>query len=177
MIVIFMQLENQNMIFIKSDIDNKYYLVRQLPDGQVAANLLSKLRNDLIKFSNNLYESRDKYSEYKKYIERLHDRIQTVNIKENNRSNSTSYTINKGDQMVFCIRSKNTNKIHDINVIMYVALHEISHIASPEYGHTELFKKIFVFFVDEASKMGIYKKIDYSKIPTEYCGIMISESI
>ena len=176
-IAIFMQLESQNTVFIKSDIDGRYYSVKQLPDAQVAANLLAKIRSDLIKFSETLYVSRDKYPKNKAYIERLHERIKNTNIKENNRSYSTSYTINKGDQMVFCIRSKKTNQIHDINVIMYVALHEISHIASPEYGHTELFKNIFAFFIDEASQMGIYKKIDYSKMPVEYCGMMITESV
>ena len=54
----------------------------------------------------------------------------------------TSYTINKGQEMAVCLRSKNDKKIHDINEIMYVIIHEISHIACPELGHTKLFLKI-----------------------------------
>jgi hypothetical protein len=60
---------------------------------------------------------------------------------------------------------------------MYVALHEISHVACPEVGHTELFKKIFHFITKIAINMGIYKKIDFAKNPVEYCGLTVSESI
>ena len=60
---------------------------------------------------------------------------------------------------------------------MYVALHEIAHIACPEYGHTDLFKKIFAFFVLVAMNIGIYKKIDFNYDPVDYCGLTITESI
>ena len=58
-------------------------------------------------------------------------------------SNYTSYSINKGEELSFCLRSKSTGKLHDINLLMYVAVHELAHTACPETGHTPLFNKIF----------------------------------
>ena len=52
---------------------------------------------------------------------------------------NTSYTINKGEKIVICLRSKFLNEIHDINTIMYVVIHELAHVACPEFGHTPLF--------------------------------------
>ena len=60
---------------------------------------------------------------------------------------------------------------------MYVTLHEIAHIACPEYGHTPLFNKIFAFFTETASDIGLYKKISFETSPREYCGLTISNSI
>jgi hypothetical protein len=60
---------------------------------------------------------------------------------------------------------------------MYVALHEMAHIACPEVGHGELFKKIFKFLTLEAINIGIYNKDDYSASPVEYCGMILSSTI
>lgn len=60
---------------------------------------------------------------------------------------------------------------------MYVALHEMAHIACPSYGHGEEFKKIFAFLTEQAMKNGIYTHIPFDKQPTEYCGLTISETI
>ena len=92
-------------------------------------------------------------------------------------SQYTSYSVNKGEELVFCLRSKEDNSLHDINLMMYVALHEISHIACPEIGHTPLFKKIFAFFTEKANELNLYNIIDYAEEPKEYCGMILSSSI
>ena len=56
-------------------------------------------------------------------------------------------------------------------------LHEIAHIACPEYGHTPLFNSIFAFLTREAVEMGLYEKIDFQNNPVEYCGMMVNSSI
>jgi len=93
-------------------------------------------------------------------------------------SKYTSYSVNKGEQLVFCVRSrKNRDNLHDMNLMMYVVLHEISHIACPEYGHTHLFKKIFAFITKAAMEIGVYEYIDFRNNNKEYCGLSITESI
>jgi hypothetical protein len=165
--------------YVKSTIDNKYYLVRNLPDKQIVADNLAYIRKNiktLIKYM--LQNSPDKY---KVYVERLNKKIHSVVILENVRDfYYTSYSVNKGEQLVFCMRSRNKetkNQKHDINLLMYVALHEISHIACPEYGHTPLFKDIFRYFTETAIQLGLYEHIDFQNNPTEYCGMTISDSI
>jgi hypothetical protein len=68
--------------------------------------------------------------------------------------------------------------LHDINLMMYVVLHEISHVACPVYdNHGPLFKKIFAFITNAAIKIGLYTKINFGTQPEEYCGLMITDSI
>lgn len=171
---------NKEVIYVKSYIDGKNYLVRDLKDKQSAANMISRIRQNILTLSDHLYQNKDtKYVDFKEYIETLSDRIPKTLVNESSPySIYTSYSVNKGEQLVFCLRSKNQkNKIHDLNLLMYVALHEISHIACPETGHTKLFKEIFAFFTNVAIDNNLYEKIPFNVSPTEYCGLTISESI
>lgn len=179
LIIIFFKINRGDVIYVKSDIDDKYYLVRDTPDKHKAANLLARIRQDINKIVAYLNINIDKYKENKQYINQLTKKINGSIINESSANSSyTSYSVNKGEQIVFCIRSKrNFGQIHDYNIIMYVALHEIAHVACPEYGHTQLFKQIFAFLTNVAIEMNIYKKIDFNKNPEEYCGLMITDSI
>ncbi len=179
------------MTFIKSPIDNNFYMVRDLSDKYTAVNLLATMRLNIIKLKDHLNSKKDTdYKEYKQYIEQLSNRIHNVtisesrgneNVKDENGENKeivTSYSVNKGEELVFCLRSrKEKDTFHTINILMYVILHEISHIACPEYGHGPLFKKIFAFFTKTAMSLKIYEYDDYAKSPKEYCGIYLSDSI
>jgi len=173
------------MIYIKSTIDNNFYRVRDLPDKQIAANMLATIRTNIIKFVDYMDANKDTlYKDYKENIIRLKSKIELVIFSENNgKGKDTSYSVNKGDELVLCLRSKvNYDKFHDTNIIYYVVLHEISHIASPSYeenhnNHGPIFKKIFSFITSVAIEQGYYKKIDFNKNPEEYCGITINDSI
>ena len=170
----------RSMTFLKSPLDNDYYMVRDLSDKDTAVIMLSTIKLNIIKLNDYLVNNKnDKYKEYMLYIEQLDYKIKSVTIAESKESStSTSYSVNKGDELVFCLRSKKEwNKFHNFNTIMYVALHEISHIACPEYGHGLLFKKIFVFITQVSIELNIYVQIDFNKNPEEYCGIYITESI
>jgi len=166
-------------ILIKSDVDNKYYLVRDLNDKQRAANMLATIHKNIIKIVDILNNKKNSdYKEFEKYINQLSERANNVVISETaGNSSYTSYSVNKGEELVFCLRSKHDNNMHNMNILMYVVLHEISHIACPEYGHTNLFKKIFAFITDVAISHNMYNKIDFDKDPKEYCGLIITESI
>ena len=66
--------------------------------------------------------------------------------------------------------------------MIFVVLHELSHIASPSYepeyhNHGPIFKKIFAFLTSVAINKGFYQKIDFKTTPEEYCGIYITDSI
>ena len=59
-LILFLKLEKKEVKYIKSDIDNKEYLVRDLPDKQKAANTLAKIRKTVTNYVNYLYENREK---------------------------------------------------------------------------------------------------------------------
>lgn len=76
-----------------------------------------------------------------------------------------SYTINK--QKVFlCLKDEN-DEYYDMNMLIYVLLHEISHVICDEVGHTEKFAKIFEELLEKAEEMQVYNP----DIPiiTDYC--------
>jgi predicted metal-dependent hydrolase len=170
------------MTYVQSHIDNSYYLVRNVPDKQEACNTLARLRQNAIKLSDYLYNNinDDSIKNHKQYVTRLHERIRDIIILESTQDSIyTSYSVNKGEQIVFCLRSRKIyNKLHDINLMMYVVLHEISHVACPVYdNHGPLFKEIFKFITENAIKIGIYQKIDFAQNPEDYCGLNINDSI
>lgn len=172
----------KDMTYVKSNIDGSYYLVRSAHDKQQAANVLARLRNNVLILADHLYKNRNlkENAEYIQYIDRLYDRANDIIIIESSQDSIyTSYSINKGEQIVFCLRSrKNANMLHDINLMMYVVLHEISHVACPVYdNHGPLFKKIFAFITNNAIQIGLYTKLNFSSQPEEYCGLMITDSI
>jgi len=168
------------MVYIKSDIDNKYYQVRDTQDKQNAANMLAKIMQNIIIISEYLEKNKKKYHEYEEYISILYKKAPNIILVESTQDSAyTSYSVNKGEQIIFCLRTKRTgNELHDLNLIMYVVLHEISHVACPIYdNHGPLFKKIFAFLTTIGIELNIYKHIKFSENPSEYCGMTINESI
>ena len=178
-IYMILKLEKHEVKYVKSTVDNKEYLVRDLTDKQQAANLLALLKKNMMVLVEHLYGERDgKYKNHKTDIEQLHERIEGVVINESTEDSAyTSYSVNKGEQIVFCLRSKYTGTLHDINLIMYVALHEMAHVGCKSYGHTQEFKDIFAFYTKVGIELGLYRKMNFNEDPVEYCGLIISESI
>ena len=83
-----------------SDIDNVEYLVRDLKDSQKAANMLARIKINIIKITKYLNKYKNsKYKEHKKYINQLLKNIKNVVMMENGDNGTyTSYSVNKGEQ-------------------------------------------------------------------------------
>ena len=147
---------------------------------KVKADLLSNITINMYKLKDHLTSNIKEFPEYTDYINQLDENFnksRTQILETNFDSDLTSYSVNKGEEVSFCLKSKKTKQIHELNLMMYVAIHEMSHFACPEIGHGELFKKIFKFFIEEAIKINIYTKIDYSANNVEYCGMILTSSI
>lgn len=167
-----------NLVKVKSTVDNHYYWVRDKPDKINAANTLAKIKINMVKLIQHLKTNIDKFPENMSDIKDLVRRTKVINIKETPADeNFTSYTIDKGKMIVYCLRSKFLDNIHDMNTLMYVVLHEMGHVMTNEYGHTPLFKKNFKFLLEQSIEIGIYKPIDYRMKPQDYCGMTINEYI
>jgi hypothetical protein len=65
-----------------------------------------------------------------------------------------SYTINK-EKIFLCLKDKN-EKYYDGNMLVYVLLHELSHVLNDEVGHGEKFQRIFNEVLEKATEEGIY---------------------
>ena len=163
------------VVYITSKIDNRKYLVRKLPDRQEAADRLASINIDLQKLVKHLSAKYPNKNETK----RLYKNFNPNNISEGSaQSGYTSYSVNKGERIILCIRQKDKNdSFVDRNVVMYVAVHELAHLATESIGHDKTFWNNFRFLLQEAVDIGIYNKVDYSTHPVPYCGIKVTSSI
>lgn len=158
---------------IRSSNGNEY-LVRNLPDKNEAANKLGSISDSLKNLVNGLNENDDSKGEY---IKQLKESFNPEYITENiPGSVYVAYSVNKGEELSLCIREKDTEKFIDDNTIIFVAIHELSHIMTPETGHTPLFWDNMKYLLEQASSQGIYMPVDYSQSPVEYCGMDINST-
>jgi len=76
-----------------------------------------------------------------------------------------SYTLNK-QKVYLCLKDEHGQYYH-MNMLMYVALHELAHCLCEEVGHTPKFHAIFDSLLDLAHEKGIYNK--FIEPITPYC--------
>lgn len=162
---------NSNLETIKSNIDNREYTVQTKADAQEAADLIAVIRQKLILLVNHLIKSNPGDSR----TELLKENFNPDKLKEGiDNPEYTSYSINKGEQIILCLRNK--DKLMDINTMMFVVLHELAHLATESIGHTPEFWENFKWILEESINIGIYVKQEFKKEPVEYCGMKISSS-
>jgi predicted metal-dependent hydrolase len=73
-------------------------------------------------------------------------------------------------------KKNDNNNLIDENTLMFVAIHELSHVASVSIGHNKEFWDNFKFLLKEAKDAGVYKMVDYSANNQEYCGMTITDN-
>jgi predicted metal-dependent hydrolase len=171
---------NEAEVILTEAFENgEAYLVRNVLTKKEAANMLHLIKKSLIKLINKILNDNSlKKHKFYNYMKKINLKLKTVKIRESSpKSIYTSYSVNKGEELVFCIRSKLTDDIHDLNDLLYVAIHEIAHIGCPEVGHTTLFKEINLFLLEKSVDYKIYNYKNYNNNPIEYCGIDIKSTI
>ena len=179
----FICIHSSEVSYQESFLDNESYLVRNLDDKKEAANLLSEIKQRLYKLVNyscsNSESSNNKDDIFvNQFSQTIKNKFNYIIFRESTENNKfTSYSINKGEEIVFCLRSKENDKLHDINELMYVAIHEIAHVGCPEIGHTPLFLRINKILLRQGIECGVYKYKNYSQNPENYCGILLSSNI
>ena len=178
-IYIFLFLNRNNVIYVETKSGTKY-LVNNDNTKNEKSQLLSKIVENMYSLKKHMIKNINNFPEYKDYINQLSNNFnesRTVIYETDPESNLTSYSVNKGEELSFCLKSKKDGNVHELNLMMYVAIHEMAHMACPEIGHGDLFKKIFKKLIEEAIIIGIYNKTNFSENPVEYCGMILSSSI
>jgi len=178
---VYLETKSLDVKYIVSNVDNQEYLVRNLPDKQEASDLMANININLKKLiaSVNKIERQENFTdENLEDIKRLTKNYREGNISESNPGNKyTSYSINKGEKIVFCIRSKDgLDTLVELNIMMFVAIHELGHLMTQSIGHGQDFWDNMTFLLKEAIDIGVYEKQDYFKYPVEYCGTTINDS-
>jgi hypothetical protein len=163
--------------YVISELDGRKYLVRNLPDKANSSNLLALIRLRLIKLVEHCHI---KYPNDER-IKRLVTKFNPDNISENSASSKyTSYTVNKGEKIVMCIRQRNNkNELVDINTMMFVAIHELAHIMTEQVGHDspEFWDNMrFLLKIALSEELQLYNYQPFHIKPEPYCATMITDT-
>jgi hypothetical protein len=160
---------------VLSTVDNRRYLVRNLPDKKQAADKLAIINGRIRRF----IATMDAHSENVEMVRRIIDRFNGEITESRHDSRYTSFTENKGSKISLCIRDGRQGQpriTDDDNTMSFVILHEIAHIASVSTGHTKEFWDNFRYLLKFAIQHGFYKYVPYHQRPQQYCGTLIAET-
>lgn len=178
----------EESVYVKSTFDNNEYIIRggknKSQDELIeSANTLAVINfkiSKLIKYLDEKYKSDTNYY----WIKHLKQKYKPTILSEAaNDKRYTTFTIDKKD-MHICLRTRDIERnLYDINLLIYVILHELAHVCNytinntPIEGHGKEFKEKFALLVNESINIGIYKYEDYKTSPKEYCGMILNTQI
>lgn len=173
-IYIFFKSDDFQLTCIVSTVDGNKYCVRDRDSVSEAADLLAETTENLKK----LVEYTSKKFSDQENVKRLVTNFNPKKITEIlPTSQYTAYSENKGEKIAFCLNvTKGETKLIDSHTLMFVAIHELSHVMTKSIGHKSEFWENFKFLLENAKEAGIHEPRDYSKEPTEYCSLQITDS-
>ena len=164
------------LAMVKSTVDNEYYLVRNMDDKEDSANRLARVRGKLLILRKYL-EQTHKSKPFVSQMLRNFDFSASRFSESTPDAKYTSYTVNKGEKIHMCLRQRNDREeLVDENIIMFVALHEVSHAGTASIDHTPEFWNNFAWLLKQAEHTKVYLYTDFAAHPVEYCGVYITDS-
>jgi hypothetical protein len=173
-LIIYYQSDAFDLKCIIASKDGNRYCVREREKMELAANLLADVTQKMKDTVSFLKEKKPDDPRTTRLVEGFNPKKISETLPT---SELTAYSENKGEKLAFCLnQSKNGTKLIDINTLTFVALHELSHIATESVGHKQEFWQNFKWILQNAKEAGIYSPIDYKKYPQEYCGMDINDN-
>lgn len=160
---------------IVSTVDGNKYCVRERANLSRAADLLARVTEKckaLVKYVGDKHPDNED-------VARLVKNYNPKKVMETlPTSEYTAYSENKGEKLAFCLNSqKNDNdNLIDEHTLMFVSIHELSHIMTKSIGHKSDFWANFKFLLENAKDAGIHEPEDYKKSPKQYCGMKIHDN-
>jgi len=161
---------------VKSTVDGREYSVRDLPDKKRAADLLATLRIRLGTLMDHLAESYPNKPQVQRLVQNFRADPNRF-LESTPDAEHTSYSVNKGESVHFCLRQRDgTEELVDENIMVFVAIHEMSHMITQSIGHDTEFWNNFGWLLREAENRKLYKHTDFKSHPVMYCGVSITDS-
>jgi hypothetical protein len=167
--------DNFQLKCVVSTVDGNKYCVRERANLKRAADLLAKVTDkckELVKYVGEKYPEKDS-------VQRLVKGYNPQKVMETlPTSQYTAYSENKGEKIAFCLSPKkgDNDNLIDEHTLMFVAIHELSHVMTKSIGHKTEFWDNFKFLLVCAKEKGIHEPADYKKKPKEYCSMKISDN-
>jgi hypothetical protein len=171
---IYRESDEFNLKCIISTKDGNKYCVREREREKEAADLLATVTGKCREFVDYMKTAEPNDPRVKKLVNGFNPKKISETLPT---SELTAYSENKGEKIAFCLnKTKTGTTLIDINTLMFVALHELTHVLTTSIGHKDEFWANFKYVLGHAKTAGIYEPIDYKKEPQQYCGITITDN-
>ena len=171
-----MNMDEFQLKCVVSGVDGNKYCVRERSKINKAADLLAKTTDKCKELVEYVFK---KYPDYD-FAQRLKAGFNPKRVVETlPTSEFTAYSENKGEKIAFCLNPKKGGNVDDLideHTLMFVAIHELSHVGTKSIGHKTDFWENFKFLLTEAKEAGIHDPTDYKNTPTEYCSMPIRDN-
>jgi hypothetical protein len=170
---------------VESRVDGQKYRVHPgHEDPHAAADEMAWLNDQMVEF---MRVMRRKYGQDDPATERQYPRrcratrrllalYNPDNLAENSPRDpegDTSYVLDKGAIFAICLREKGREGLLPRDILMFVALHELTHIAIEEVDHPPEFWAMFRVMLREAAAAGLIQPTNYAHRPIDYCGLKV----
>ena len=172
-IFILIYVQNNENFVVYMGPDGQKYIVLEKNSAKSAEYLawINEKNIELMRYLRDTFPE----SEYTELLRKRYDPDVIGEHLPNTLAPETSYVQGKGDEVRFCLRGGARPTVDsayaDKNLLMFVNLHEMSHIASHEYGHGIAFWQTFKWLLTRAIEAGVYNPVNFAQIPQTYCGL------
>lgn len=160
---------------IVSTVDGEKYCVRERDRLQEAADLLASTAEQCKRLVKYMADHHGSDPRVRQLVSRFDPEVIIETLPT---SEFTAYSENKGEKVAFCLNRKKeeNDDLIDPHTLMFVSIHELSHIMTASTGHDDDFWENFKFLLECAKQAGIHDPVDYKARPVEYCGMKIRDN-
>jgi hypothetical protein len=161
---------------IVSTVDGNQYCVRDRTKLNAAADMLAHVTGKCKALVEYMKQTHPDDERVKRLVKGYNPKriVETLPT-----SKYTAYSENKGEKIAFCLnktRGEADGEMIDEHTLTFVAIHELSHVATKSIGHKTEFWDNFKFLLENAQAAGIHTPTDYKEKPVEYCGMKIHDN-
>ena len=171
---IYYESDEFNLKCVIASKDGNRYCVRQREKVDEAANLLATTTEKCTQLVKYIGDALPDDKRVKRLVAKYNPKAFRETLPT---SELTAYSENKGEKIAMCLNTtKSGDTLIDPNTLLFVAIHELSHIMTESIGHKQDFWQNFKFMLENAKAANIYQPVDYKKSPKEYCGMTINDN-
>jgi len=171
---IYYESDEFNLKCVIASKDGNRYCVREREKIDEAANLLAETTEKCKQLVKYMHDTLPDDKRVKRLVAGFNPKAMKETLPT---SELTAYSENKGEKIALCLNTtKSGDTLIDPNTLLFVAIHELSHIMTESIGHKQDFWQNFKFMLENAKAANIYQPVDYKKSPKEYCGMTINDN-
>jgi hypothetical protein len=168
--------EQELVCILAGGAEGNKYCVRDRSKKKQAADLLANVAKRCREFVDRLFTDFPSNP----LCQQLHQNFDETKISETlPNSEYTAFSENKGEKISFCLTpEKDSEKdgLIDEHTLMFVAIHELTHVGTSSVGHGDEFWNNFKFLLEKAKEYGIHDPVDYKATPAKYCSMQIKDN-